>query len=148
MTGTKQERTADPIGDDNKKSALDERLSRFDRAVDGVARFIYGGVDLAFRTLDGILCLFAEALCLGFEVVACIFEIVSGVLNSPAELFARFDPSLRSIKQCNRCSGAYTDAESKPVMSCAHSKYLVLGFAVLNNKIRWGRDWLAFRSPG
>ena len=99
---------------------LDERLGAFDGALHDVACPVDRVSEGAASAFDGLICLFAETLCLLLEVVGCIFEIVACVLDTLAELSSRLDASLRSVEEsdCSSCGDA--DAESEPVIFCAH----------------------------
>src|ERR1700760_1998858 len=82
-----------------RKDELDERLGGFDGALDDVAGLVDGVLDVTASALDGFFGLFAEALCLLFEIVRGVFEVVSCVLDSLAELLAGLDPGLGSVEK-------------------------------------------------
>jgi hypothetical protein len=102
------------------EEGLDERLGALDGALHDVACPVDRVSEGAASAFDGLIRLFAETLCLLLEVVGCIFEIVACVLDALTELFSRFDAGLWSVEEsdCSSCRDA--DAESEPVIFCAH----------------------------
>jgi hypothetical protein len=111
-------------GDDGK--GLDKGLCGLYGAVDDIARLIDGIVHLPLRSFDCLLRFFAETLCLRFQVVSRIFKIISSFLYPSAKLFSSSDPGLRSVEKGDGGTCADADAESEPIILCAHEKYLVL----------------------
>jgi hypothetical protein len=102
------------------EEGLDEGLRRLDCALRDVTGLVDGVSDLTAGAFDRLFRLFAETLCLFLEIVGCIFEVVACVLDAFTELSARSDAGLRSVEEsdCSSCGDA--DAESEPVIFCAH----------------------------
>jgi hypothetical protein len=105
---------------------LDEGVYGLHSPVGDIASFIDGEIHLSLGPFDGLLGFFAETLCLSLEIIASVFKIIACVRDASAELLAGFNPGLGSIEKCDGGACANANAKSKPVVLCAHGRYLVL----------------------
>ncbi len=99
---------------------LDEGFCGLDCASYDVAGAVDGRLDFFASALEGFFGFAGEAFGLFLEIVASLFEIVSGFGDAFTELLASLGTGLRGVEEGDGCPCGDSDAEGEPVIFCAH----------------------------